>query len=479
MRIAERATVFVPGGGRDVMLTRYVTSFDGTQIAVGTRGDEDQPALMLVAPWASPGTETISGLASASLTYMRRRLVVSYDRRGLGESTRDVADFGIEAQVRDLAAVADALDLETFDVLAHFDGTPIAIAYAARCPERVKRMVLWEPFVSGANWVPPERVRGLIDLARTDWALALRALVTVWIPNETTETQRRLMRALRERITPAGLIRSLESVQAANVEAEARRVRAETLILHPTDAGLPGRHSRAVAALISGSVLRTVEGLTFPAGVEVPEMILQFLEGERDVTRSQAQVAAPAPAAASASTAIIMFADVVDSTALTERLGDAGFRAKARELDDALRATVREHGGGAIDGKLLGDGILATFPAASGAIGAALALEDAAQSVELELHVGLHAGDVIREEENVYGGAVNVASRICALSAPGEVLVSDLVRGLARTSAAVAFEDRGERELKGIGEPVRVYAVRGREASDTAAAAEERVGDTG
>ena len=87
----------------------------------------------------------------------------------------------------------------------------------------------------------------------------------------------------------------------------------------------------------------------------------------------------------------------------------------------------------------------------------------AAQSVELELHVGLHAGDVIREEENVYGGAVNVASRICALSEPGEVLVSDLVRGLARTSAGVAFEDRGERELKGISEPVRVYAVRERD----------------
>lgn len=444
------------------MLTRYVTSFDGTQIAVGTRGDDDQPALILVAPWASPGTETISGLASASQTYMRRRLVVSYDRRGLGESTRDVADFGIEAQVRDLAAVADALELETFDLLAHFDGTPIAIAYAARCPERVKRMVLWEPFASGANWVPPERVRGLIDLARTDWALALRALVTVWIPNETTETQRRLMRALRERITPAGLIGSLESVQAADVEADARRVRAETLILHPTDAGLPGRHSRAVAALISGSVLRTVEGLTFPAGVEVPEMILRFLDGEREVR----PVPRLSPVAAAASgTAIIMFADVVDSAALTERLGDAAFRAKARELDDALRATVREHGGGAVDGKLLGDGILATFPAASGAIGAALALEDAAQSVELELHVGLHAGDVIREEENVYGGAVNVASRICALSEPGEVLVSDLVRGLARTSAGVAFEDRGERELKGISEPVRVYAVRERDES--------------
>ena len=71
----------------------------------------------------------------------------------------------------------------------------------------------------------------------------------------------------------------------------------------------------------------------------------------------------------------------------------------------------------------------------------------------------MHAGDVIREDDNVYGGAVNIASRISGLSAPGEVLVSDIVRGLARTSAGVRFEDRGEQALKGIEEPVRVWAV--------------------
>jgi adenylate cyclase len=67
---------------------------------------------------------------------------------------------------------------------------------------------------------------------------------------------------------------------------------------------------------------------------------------------------------------------------------------------------------------------------------------------------------VIREENNVYGGAVNIASRISGLSAPGEVLVSDVVRTLARTSAGVSFEDRGEQSLKGVGEPVRIWAVR-------------------
>ena len=54
---------------------------------------------------------------------------------------------------------------------------------------------------------------------------------------------------------------------------------------------------------------------------------------------------------------------------------------------------------------------------------------------------------------------MTIASRISDLAPPGEVLVSQTVRDLARTSAGVSFEDRGERELKGVGEPVRVFAV--------------------
>ena len=159
-------------------------------------------------------------------------------------------------------------------------------------------------------------------------------------------------------------------------------------------------------------------------------------------------------------TAVILFADIVDSTALTERLGDAAFRAKARDLDAALRTVIRDHGGTPIDGKLLGDGVLAVFTSrAAGDRGGAGLRRRRAMTAGLPLHLGLHAGDVIREDNNVYGGAVNIASRIAGLSAAGEVLVSETVRSLARTSAGVTFEDRGEQALKGVGEAVRVWAV--------------------
>ncbi|MEX0785253.1 MAG: adenylate/guanylate cyclase domain-containing protein, partial [Dehalococcoidia bacterium] len=112
---------------------------------------------------------------------------------------------------------------------------------------------------------------------------------------------------------------------------------------------------------------------------------------------------------------------------------------------------------------LLGDGVLATFGAAREAIACAMAIHEAGSHTGLPLHVGIHAGDVIREEGNVFGGAVNIASRVASEAAAGETLVSGTVRDLARTSAgpsAEGFEDRGERELKGVGEPVRVFAVR-------------------
>src|SRR5262249_44127299 len=127
---------------------------------------------------------------------------------------------------------------------------------------------------------------------------------------------------------------------------------------------------------------------------------------------------------------------------------------------DTLRRAIVDAGGTPVRGRLLGDGVLATFASAADAIAAARACRDAGAASGLPLHLGLHAGDVVREEGDVYGGAVNLAARIAAASAAGEILVSDVVRGLARTSAGVAFEDRGLATLKGVADPQHLFAVR-------------------
>jgi class 3 adenylate cyclase len=169
----------------------------------------------------------------------------------------------------------------------------------------------------------------------------------------------------------------------------------------------------------------------------------------------------PTAPQAPAGTAIVLFTDIAESTALTERMGDAAFRAAARTIDEGVREAIQRCGGSPVDGKVLGDGVMGVFSSATQAIDAArqcLALGE-----ELPMHIGLHAGDVIREADNVYGGAVNIASRICGLCEPGEILVSATIRELARTSAGVTFEDRGKHMLKGIDDPLRIFAVRARD----------------
>jgi class 3 adenylate cyclase len=227
------------------------------------------------------------------------------------------------------------------------------------------------------------------------------------------------------------------------------KVTQPTLVVRNDPFFVPAACSQRVAAKIPGARFHQVADPSFHQQADV---IREFAGGKEPSPATRSIVAS--------GTAVILFTDIVSSTALTERMGDARFREASRALDTGLRAAIRDCGGMTVEAKTLGDGVLATFGSAAQAIEGARRCLALSAASELGLHIGLHAGDVIREEGNVFGGAVNIASRICGLSAPGEILVSDVVRGMARTSAGVAFDDRGEREMKGVGEPVRVYAVR-------------------
>jgi class 3 adenylate cyclase len=80
------------------------------------------------------------------------------------------------------------------------------------------------------------------------------------------------------------------------------------------------------------------------------------LEEMHSFVQGGSLAAVTGPATTAPGTAIILFADIVDSTALTERLGDDAFRQKARVLDEAMRSAIRDNGGSPVEGKTLGDG---------------------------------------------------------------------------------------------------------------------------
>jgi hypothetical protein len=116
-----------------------------------------------------------------------------------------------------------------------------------------------------------------------------------------------------------------------------------------------------------------------------------------------------------------------------------------------------------------GDSFYVVFPSATDAVSAGLAiLTDAAESAEgtpLRVGIGVHAGETTETDEGYVGGAVNIAARVCAIAGPGELFVTDTVRALARGQLDVQFVPRGRRRLKGIAEPIAVYAVLGNEVS--------------
>jgi class 3 adenylate cyclase/pimeloyl-ACP methyl ester carboxylesterase len=457
---------------------RYTTTSDGVSIAYYVMGDG--PSIVRASatfgshvllersmPGNRPGMEALE----------RRHRVVRYDGRGSGLSQRESSDFSLGSRLLDLESVVDHLGLERFALEGPYHSGLAAVVYAVQHPERITHLILSDAFARGRDRYeasPATRARAAMrPTTKDEWeyyALSAASADFQFSDSDRAKERATLIQASME---PAAMLAFHDATLEIDVTDLLSQIRVPTLVIcRPSRQYAQPKSSQLLASRIPDSRLAVLETWT---GTGINEewlrVIGEFLgdvappDEASEAPRAAETAAAPtasAPATASG-VAVVLFTDIVDSTALTERLGDTVFRTASRALDEAMRAAMREAGGAPVDGKVLGDGVMGVFMSASQAIAAARRCIELSAESELRLHVGLHAGDVIHEKGNVYGGAVNIASRICGLSAPGEVLVSDIVRGLARTSAGVEFEDRGEQALKGIDDAVRVYEVRWRD----------------
>jgi class 3 adenylate cyclase len=428
----------------------FCTSADGRRIAYATYG-KGPPLLSMVINIGVDAALTIPESRAFYDALAERVTLGIYDQPGTGASDRSVTDYSVRAQEADIAAVADALGWGEFCLFA--DNLPILPCgqYARAQPKRATRLIWWNTFFAGM--VGAGNHLELPRAARAggvEWSNLRRRMVSWYFPDGPVRLQREYGLAWKAASSREASEGSQDWVQSELVDGFLPAITTRTLVLARSALIVQRPTVTRLARLLPNGELRFVAGNSgepFPDHEPVVDAIVQFMGvGAR-------------PTAMASATAVILFTDIVSSTELTERMGDATFRDVSRALDAGLRAAIRDAGGAAIDGKLLGDGVLATFPSAAQAIDGARKCLALSAASELGLHIGLHAGDVIREDNNVYGGAVNIAARICGLSAPGEILVSDVVRGMARTSTTVTFEDRGDHALKGVGEPQRVFAV--------------------
>jgi class 3 adenylate cyclase len=153
-------------------------------------------------------------------------------------------------------------------------------------------------------------------------------------------------------------------------------------------------------------------------------------------------------------TLTIMFTDIVDSTASVEAMGDQRWSGVVAAHDRALRDVVSERGGTVVKGN--GDGYLVVFTSARQAVLAGIDLRDVAT---VPLRIGLHTGEVVRQDGDIYGRNVIAASRIAGVAAPGDVVVSALTKDLVESAGDLAFSAGRSVELKGLAQPWTVHEV--------------------
>jgi class 3 adenylate cyclase len=158
----------------------------------------------------------------------------------------------------------------------------------------------------------------------------------------------------------------------------------------------------------------------------------------------------------------ILFTDIVDSTRLTQQLGDRAVMQLLREHDSVVRAALAQFGGSEV--KHTGDGIMAAFASASQAVGAAIRIQQAleegagARTGELRVRIGVAAGEPVTEQDDLFGTAVQQAARLCAHAAPDGIVVSSGVHDLCR-GKGFGFSDGGPLALKGFDEPIGHFQV--------------------
>jgi adenylate cyclase len=153
----------------------------------------------------------------------------------------------------------------------------------------------------------------------------------------------------------------------------------------------------------------------------------------------------------------ILFADMAGYTALMQQ-NEQLAKAKRLRLKDVLQSTIES-----FHGKILqyyGDGSMSIFKSAIDAVGCAISIQHQLQvQPAVELRIGIHTGDVIVEDETIYGDGVNLASRIESLAVPGSVFISEKVYDEIKNQEHIQALELGMFELKNVKQPVRVFAI--------------------
>jgi pimeloyl-ACP methyl ester carboxylesterase/DNA-binding CsgD family transcriptional regulator len=239
---------------------RYATTPDEVSIAFWTLGEGPPLVYMAGGPWGHVELWDIPECRRWYERLAQKRMLVRYDVRGTGWSERDVSDHSLDALVADVEAVVDRLGLDRFDMFGAFDAGPVAIAYAARHPGRVSRLILWCSWARTSDIRSP-RIRAWLGLLDQDWELMTDTCAHLALGWPAGEVGRHAAQRLRESVTPEAARAALEAMGQFDVTALLPRLKVPTLVLHRNGIPwLPVDIARALASRIPDARLSILEG---------------------------------------------------------------------------------------------------------------------------------------------------------------------------------------------------------------------------
>ncbi len=223
----------------------------------------------------------------------------------------------------------------------------------------------------------------------------------------------------------------------------------------------------APSAEAAAAVHREAHGFVAEKIIEIkpPELADAFLGGGDTNPHGAALLPGGSTAPRDPGIRTVLFTDIVNSTAMTQTLGDEKAMEFVHRHDRIVRKALEEHRGREV--KHTGDGIMASFHSSASAVRCAAQIQselgsDAGTSPAISVRIGCAAGEPVERGDDIFGSTVQLAARLCAKAEPGQILVSNVVAELC-LGKEVSFQDLGEVSLKGFDRPIRVRAVERRE----------------
>lgn len=389
------------------------------------------------------------------------RLVV-FDKRGVGLS--DPVPLGalpdLDTHVADLRAVMDAAGVQRPVLFGHSQGGSTAIAFAARHPERVQRLILFGAYAKRLRspdypWAPTWEERRAEAAALERLWDDPTELALHHAPSRAHDTAflQWMARWLRLSASPRGAASLLLASSHINVTDVLADVAAPTLLLYRVeDEDVVIEEGRYLAARMPAARLVELHGSDhfFYAGDTEPILaeIEEFVTGHRSAAGPERVLAT------------VLFTDIVGSTDVAARLGDRRWRELMDRHHQAVRGELARWRGREV--KTTGDGFLATFTSPAAAIRCADAIVRSVRGLGIEVRCGVHAGEVELVGGDLAGLTVHIGARIADLAAAGEILVSGTVRDLV-AGTELRFHSRGRHALLGVPGEWEVLALRARE----------------